>query len=36
MKKKTKLQKKKRILKLINYIIFLFIVILVVEIGYGV
>ena len=36
MKRKTKLEKKKRILKLINYIIFLFIVILVVEIGYGV
>ena len=36
MKKKTKLEKKKRILRIINFIITVFIIILVLEIGYGV
>lgn len=36
MAKKTKLEKKKKILRIINYIILLFIIILIIEIGYGV
>ena len=36
MKKRTKLEKKKRLLRIINFIIVVFIIVLLLEIGYGV